>query len=535
MGMAVSVHGLWLPQPAQYALDAGIREKIQAVISSHNPFMANAEESLSRLEDTDPANTSFDEWLERQSNTSIHGILSNIGGWGLTLNASEVHRGVIIASPSRELPDYFYQWVRDAALTIRTLINFLDESSLTRIDIKLLIESYIENNYHLQRVPNKLGTFNDPNKSGLGEPKFHPDSTPFDENWGRPQNDGPALRISTINLYLNLLRKHNSNLENSFLKDERFIYHEIIKPDLIYIVNNWNKPSFDLWEEINSVHFFTSLSQLRALQDGIDLANLHDSDLEFYGTLKSAYTKLKLYIDFEAGFRVPSVPYVVETPSLLKEGKRSGLDAAVLLASLHSHNFDINYFDIPFNVNDNQILNTVSGLVSDMKIRYPINHDKAGEKHIGAALGRYPEDIYDGVGTSEGNPWFISTASASEIVYKTIYKLLIEELNIVIDSENKEFFKDFIDFQIHAMNDLITIPYGSATYKSVISNLFDYSDSFLKIIMEHCDLTGNMSEQFNKYHGFMQGARDLTWSYSAVWNAIRWRRKALLQINGSMG
>ena len=30
--------------------------------------------------------------------------------------------------------------------------------------------------------------------SGLGEPKYNANRTAFMENWGRPQNDGPALR-----------------------------------------------------------------------------------------------------------------------------------------------------------------------------------------------------------------------------------------------------------------------------------------------------------------------------------------------------
>ena len=30
--------------------------------------------------------------------------------------------------------------------------------------------------------------------SGLGEPKINIDCTPFNGEWGRPQNDGPALR-----------------------------------------------------------------------------------------------------------------------------------------------------------------------------------------------------------------------------------------------------------------------------------------------------------------------------------------------------
>src|SRR5438067_683903 len=31
---------------------------------------------------------------------------------------------------------------------------------------------------------------------------------------------------------------------------------------------------------------------------------------------------------------------------------------------------------------------------------------------------RYPEDVYDGVGTSLGNPWYLATTSMAELFYR---------------------------------------------------------------------------------------------------------------------
>ena len=96
--------------------------------------------------------------------------------------------GTIIASPSTN-PPYQYHWIRDAALSMRVFINLY---SKTKKDIYLIhILNYIEREYEIQ----KMKTL-----TGIGEPKVNIDSTPYNKPWGRPQNDGPALRC--INLIL---------------------------------------------------------------------------------------------------------------------------------------------------------------------------------------------------------------------------------------------------------------------------------------------------------------------------------------------
>ncbi|KAK6455736.1 Glucoamylase GLU1 precursor [Scheffersomyces xylosifermentans] len=483
----------------------------------------------------------FETWVVEQKKVSFQGILNNIGGVSEFLNVSEVSKGAVIASPSKNKPNYFYQWVRDAALTIKSLIYHIDDNKFENVDdIKSVIEAYIENNYYLQRLDNNSGKFDDQDKAGLGEPKFNANNTAFTDNWGRPQRDGPGLRAITVLSYLSLLEKWDKKVSNEFLQSPEFIYNEIVKPDLIYIIKNWFKEGFDLWEEVNSHHYYTSITQLTAIKDGLALAQKIEKDPDFIRKLKVTFSNLKQFIEVDSGYKNPALPYIVETPSLLRSGKRTGLDAGSLLGSLHSHNMEFgDYSDIPFDVTDDHLINTLSAMVADMKYRYPLNHNKIGfEKGVGVALGRYPEDIYDGYGTSEGNPWFISTASASEIIFKFLYDLKNRKLDIIINNQNKDFFQQFIDFDKIPSTDIVTVPaneytdaivirYGSQTYKTLALNLASYSDSFLEIIKDHVDNHGRMSEQFNKYHGFMQGARDLTWSYSAVWNAFRWRQKTL--------
>lgn len=516
-------YGLYVPGYDLHYLNTGVAEAVQKVLSLN--LFPNYDDKVDSLDTTEQSE--YEKWLVTQGNTSFQGILNNIGGISEFLEGTEVSEGAVIASPSKNKPNYFYQWVRDAALTIRSLVHYLEDNNTNNQKICSIIEKYIENNYYLQRLPNNLGRFDDNTRSGLGEPKFMPDCTAFDEHWGRPQNDGPGLRISTIVSYLNLIEKYRLSLSNKFLKDERFIYDEIIKPDLFYIVKNWKKESFDIWEEVNSIHFFTSMSQLRAVIDGLKLAKKYEVDKQFVDQLYESITNLKLFIEVDARFAIPSSLYIIETPGLFSSGKRSGLDAAALLASIHSHDLEVDeYSDVPFDVNDYHILNTINAMASDMRFRYPINRDRIGKPSLGVALGRYPEDIYDGVGTSEGNPWFIATASAAEVIFKTVYKLLDSQQDLLINKYNQEFFKSFINFEADDLEEFV-IPCNSIRYNNALLNLFDFGDSFLKIIKDHVDGNGHMSEQFNKYTGYMQGAKDLTWSYSAFWNALRWRNKTL--------
>ncbi|CCE85902.1 Piso0_005540 [Millerozyma farinosa CBS 7064] len=465
----------------------------------------------------------FEDWISSEEKFAFRGILNNIGGASEVLDEEEVKNGVIIASPSKENPKYFFQWTRDSALTIHSLIYAFEESKGSNGKLRDVIEAYMETSYHLQRLPNPSGSFDDEFKSGLGEPKFMTDNTAFNKSWGRPQPDGPGLRVSTIYMYISVLRKFKLGFLSELLKDEKTVYANIVKPDLIYVSHIWDKPAFDLWEEISSSHFFTSMSHLRAINDGINLALKYDSDQSFIDKLYSTYTQLLRFIEVDAGYNSPQNSHIIESPSFVHNGERSsGLDNATVLASLYAHNFEFSdYLEIPFDVNDSKILNTVNALTLDMRKRYPINSKKVNNFKLGVAIGRYPEDVYDGYQKSEGNPWFLCTASIAELFYRFAYKLQTRKLDFAITAENESLFQSFIGSELRVGS---LLKHGTPDYNKFLQSNISYADTYLQVVKDHAE-GGHLSEQFNKYDGFMQGARDLTWSYSAVWNAIRWRKK----------
>lgn len=71
---------------------------------------------------------------------------------------------------------------------------------------------------------------------------------------------------------------------------------------------------------------------------------------------------------------------------------------------------------------------------------YPLNEGRRIP-----ALGRYPEDIYDGVGTSLASPWFLCTLSAAEILFRAS-SLLDRRLSpIVVTSVSRSFYGRFVE------------------------------------------------------------------------------------------
>src|SRR4051812_43129280 len=68
------------------------------------------------------AAVSLDDWLKNEERISIRAVLANI-------SPPDAVRGVVIASPQRENPDYYFHWVRDAALTMNVVVALHESAS----------------------------------------------------------------------------------------------------------------------------------------------------------------------------------------------------------------------------------------------------------------------------------------------------------------------------------------------------------------------------------------------------------------------
>ncbi|KAF3906369.1 Glucoamylase [Dactylellina cionopaga] len=191
----------------------------------------------------------------------------------------------------------------------------------------------------------------------------------------------------------------------------------------------------------------------------------------------------------------------------LINGGRSGIDCGTLLGSLRGGS----YILPPSN---SKVLATLHGLISSFQSLYSINQSA---NKVGWAIGRYPEDVYDGVGTSQANPWFICTTTSAHIIYKALSEFA-DAGAITIDSTSLSLFKRF-----NTTATAGTYSITSTAGKNLFTGLFNYADTFLGVVKQYAKSTGNLSEQFSKDSGAQVGARDLTWSYEAILEAIKAR------------
>lgn len=381
---------------------------------------------------------------EQQFQFSLQKVLSNA-------QRPDVAAGMVVASPSRQDPDYYFDWVRDTALTMRSLIDLYE----LRHDKKLraLIVRWVQAEYHRQ---------NEYALTGLGEPKFNVNGTAFMGPWGRPQNDGPALRAIAMIKWARLMLAEG---ETSYV--ERLLYKGVlpattaIKKDLEYTAHHWREPSFDLWEEEQGMHFYTMLAQYTALVEGAKLARqLHDGPAAAFYEANAGQIGHFILTNFTDA----TVGLKVTTGKVASLGyKHSGLDVAPLLALLHTWPYQKL---IPFT--HKQVKVYLGALLEDARTSHTVNRAYA---NLGVAIGRYPEDRYDGYHTGKvGNPWFLSTL---------------------------------------ALGEFYCLQRGD---KALAEKQFQR-------VLFHSD-NGHMSEQFNRDTGFMQGAVDLTWSHNAVLTAM---------------
>ncbi|KAI1434612.1 family 15 glycosyl hydrolase [Xylaria sp. CBS 124048] len=430
-----------------------------------------------------PQADDLDTFIQKQRAISLQNVLNNIGPDGS--KAPGASSGVIIASPSTVDPNYYFSWTRDAALTMKMLV---DEFLSGQTQLQSYIENYIQAQAILQTVSNPSGTLL-PSGAGLGEPKFNVNLTRFNEAWGRPQRDGPALRAISLITYSNWL------VSNGQADKAKTVVWPIISNDLSYVGQYWNQTGFDLWEEVQGSSFFTTQNQFRALVEGNALAAT--LGVQCTGCDQAAQIACFLQGSYWNG------EYFVA--NINSNDGRTGKDANTLLGS-------IAVFDINAKCNDASIQPCSSQALSSFKAfvdpfrdpsLYPINNGIP--KSQGVAVGRYAEDIY-----FNGNPWYLITAGAAEFLYDAVAQWKTQA-SLTIDKTSLPFFQD-----IYTAAQVKTYTSSDSEFASILTAVTDYADSFIAVVQKYTPADGSLSEQFAKASPFAPlSATDLTWSYAA--------------------
>jgi glucoamylase len=184
--------------------------------------------------------------------------------------------GAVVASPSTQNPNYFYHWVRDAAVSMNVVLDLYSQAAdqIDRDNYFDYLTTYVDFCRSNQTTPN-TNPQAQPDRQ-IGEPKYLLDGSADTENWGRPQDDGPALRALVLIRLANMLLDGGQPAQAAYVKsklyDGTLPTASVIKADLEYVSHNWQNSCFDLWEETGGRHFYTRIVQHRALLAGAKLA-----------------------------------------------------------------------------------------------------------------------------------------------------------------------------------------------------------------------------------------------------------------------
>lgn len=314
---------------------------------------------------------------------------------------------IVCASLSYK-PDYRYYWIRDSALVYRCLIDIYSKNGdICNISLEDLL-NYIENETKIQNI-NTI--------SGIGEPKVNIDYTAFNESWGRPQNDGPALRgLNFIKLYELLKEKnYDSICENLILP--------LILKDIVYISVNYKKPSFDLWEEHYGWHFYTRVVQFKFIKEAIIFLDRYSINLNLNYNLDDIQTELIDAISHHIDYSI--ISSFNEDGSITKKN-----DTSIILALCHT-DFDQTIIEL-FGLDRFM-------LVSDELVSYFNKKYKNLKVNM---VGRYENDRY-----YNGHLWIICSLGLAQFYqYLKLNKKAEEILKYILDiDENLDIAEQYDD------------------------------------------------------------------------------------------
>lgn len=388
-------------------------------------------------------------------------------------------KGSVLASPViadwDPEPDYFFHWLRDSALVMRTIADLTrdassnDERARWRghfedfVDFSLALSKlngaeFLARSRHRQITRRGFRKFLRPNSeirvlAGdrlLGEPRFNPDGTIDIFRWSRPQYDGPALRALACLRYLAASGPRTEKL------------NRLLRLDLDFTLRHAGRRCIGPWEEPgqNTHHYYVALVQLGALVHGRHFAD--DAD---------AWDKAekKLRAGLERHWSEQHQVYMAQRAPLA-DNADGVIDAAQLLAVL-----DADLPDGPHSVWDPRVHKTQSAIEDFFAREFPINRGRTAP-----ALGRYRGDRYFG-----GGAWYPTTLAAASLYY------------------------------------------CRARRGQVRDALLKRGDDFMGTVRKFTLPDGALSEQVDRATGMQCSARHLTWSYAAFVSTSKLRARAL--------
>ena len=382
--------------------------------------------------------------------------------------------GTILASPSTSDPDYFYHWTRDSALTALLLIRLLNKFPQYNKQIYDVVCSYV---FH------EIATIQQNEDEYYAEPKYYTNGKRYDKPWGRPQNDGPAIRgYALVEFAFYQLKNENMRYIEENLVDFQN-KKGILYRDFEFVTKNFNKPSFDVWEEVEGFHYFTSEFQYQFIKRFSQLANIF-GDIETQHKCRKIQVKMRQFLDqFYQNNWLSSVNIINHPPN-----SRQWLDFANILA----YNY-CNLFWSPFL--NSHIGHTINTIAKE-------NIHKFGTNHNIILFGRYKEDTY-----YNGPPWILLTIGFAQWL-KRVNKIITSDPSVT----EEEWFKELHNIIENIVLKETTSNDGNNTFSNLITL---YNKNMEKLLQNIILKNNGLHESFNPTTLEGLSANNLTWSYAS--------------------
>ena len=445
----------------------------------------------------------LEPWIERQyrhamaqmlPSLSPVGIVKQRPGFGQTVVPRQ---GSIVASPVLAAydpdPDYFFHWFRDSAVVIDAVRLLLADGSLPAERALEYFRDFVEfslslfaldgrslvaaaswraqvNADFLQfvRTDADLGAVN--GEGVCAEARVNPDGTLDISKWGRPQHDGPPLRLLAVLRWVRDL---------SLSPGLAAAVAELIRADIAFTRGRWRIPSIDIWEEEKGHHYYTLRVAAAALQEGAKwLESAQRGGADDMREAALCRTDARAILRQLDGYWLADAGYY--RSRVLEAGARSvkELDIAVIFAAIHGVGPEEGGGGA-HTVHDPRMQVTLARLEGLFDAEYPINHGRPSTH--GPAMGRYKGDTY-----YSGGAYYFSTLAAAEFCFRAAAGPRLEP------RERRAFL--------------------------------DRGDAYLQTVRAYTPPSGDLSEQFDQKTGVQTSAKHLAWSYAAFISCVAARR-----------
>ncbi|PWU14020.1 MAG: hypothetical protein C5B49_13870 [Bdellovibrio sp.] len=432
----------------------------------------------------------------------------------------EGYAGAVAAAESRTHPNYFRNWIRDAAEAYQVMFNLYLQGDLnwSPDEILKLMTDYFDFTQKITKIHPR------------GFPLVNMDGSAIEESeWGWPQNCGPALRASSFVTAEKVMQKifDEGHLDKEKLPLFRERIFDLVAADVAYTATQWQENTFDSWEEVKSKrHFFTLMVQRRALLEGARLAR-RMGKLDKKQQWEQVANQISEVLRTDENFSKD----LIEATSGRSGGivKPALYDMSVILGVLLGKVKGQSY-----GVDEPRVIATLWNLEKTFERILPINHNRP--KGNGVMFSRWEGDGWTGFkrdAPGSAHFWFLTTFAASEFYYD-LAETYREKKSVVIDARTISAFESILqeytpgpgepNVALQANQEL-----QGKELQVLISALREHGDGIMKTLNYHRyqdgPRAGQMGEQGDKWKGEVTGPERLTWSHVNAIRAFLARRK----------